>query len=124
MNIDKRFFEGLSLFNEGKYYKCHDVLEKLWKETKGEYKDFYKGIIHSAVALYLLQQKRYPGAYKRFKSSICYLEKYKGKALGLDIKRFILDMKGYFSVFEKWDGKKEILLGKENFPRLSLERFC
>jgi hypothetical protein len=49
---DVRYAGYFDLFNRGKFYEAHDVLEDLWlplrKEPKG---DFYKGLIQLAGAL-------------------------------------------------------------------------
>jgi predicted metal-dependent hydrolase len=56
---DVRYAGYFELFNRGKYYEAHDVLEDLWlpirKEPKG---DFYKGLIQLAGAFVHLQKER------------------------------------------------------------------
>jgi predicted metal-dependent hydrolase len=56
---DVRYAGYFELFNCGKYYEAHDVLEDLWlpirKELKG---DFYKGLIQLAGAFVHLQKER------------------------------------------------------------------
>jgi uncharacterized protein len=44
--------EGVKLFNEGRYWECHEALEPLWLEAKGLDKDFLKGVILLAAALH------------------------------------------------------------------------
>lgn len=68
LKTNKKFKQGLALFNKEKYFECHELLESLWKETKDiELKKFYQGIIQLAVCMHLLQEKRYAGAEKVFK---------------------------------------------------------
>lgn len=56
---DVRYAGYFDLFNRGKFYDAHDVLEDLWlplrKEPKG---DFYKGLIQLAGAFVHLQKER------------------------------------------------------------------
>ncbi len=40
------------LWQGGKFYSCHEALEGLWRDTSGESKLFYQGLIHCAVAMY------------------------------------------------------------------------
>lgn len=101
MKTDKRLKKGLALFTTGKYFECHEVMEDLWRETNDSYKDFYKGIIHAAVSLYLLEQKRLPGAKKRFQSALGYLERYRPKLLGVDVTKLIKDFKNRFTIQHK-----------------------
>ncbi len=92
--------KGIQLFNQEKFFECHEVIEKLWLETKGPDKDFYKGIIQAAVALHHLKKGNISGALGLFKSSIQHLEAYQPKTLGLDVHKLIRDMKDCFRPFE------------------------
>jgi predicted metal-dependent hydrolase len=53
---------GLTLFNQGHYYDCHDVLEALWMEADPSEKPFYQGILQIAVGLYHLGNRNWRGA--------------------------------------------------------------
>lgn len=53
---------GLTLFNQGDYYDCHDVLEALWMEADPTDKPFYQGILQIAVGLYHLANGNWRGA--------------------------------------------------------------
>ncbi|QQE65801.1 hypothetical protein GFS31_24910 [Leptolyngbya sp. BL0902] len=53
---------GITLFNQGEYYACHDVLEALWMEAESMEKPFYQGILQIAVGLYHLGNHNWRGA--------------------------------------------------------------
>ncbi len=53
---------GITLFNQGDYYDCHDVLEALWMEADPTDKPFYQGILQIAVGLYHLANGNWRGA--------------------------------------------------------------
>ncbi|MFH7242645.1 MAG: DUF309 domain-containing protein [Spirulina sp.] len=53
---------GITLFNQGEYYDCHDVLEALWIEADPTEKPFYQGILQIAVGLYHLGNRNWRGA--------------------------------------------------------------
>ena len=125
MESDNRFIAGLRLFNEGKYHESHDVLEELWSETKGEYKELYQGIIKAAVALYLVKENRLPGAYKLYKGSIGLFGKYRSNKLMLNVEKLIENMKTYFLPLENWNGKSIVkfdneLISKIRYKKLKL----
>jgi uncharacterized protein len=46
------FREGLALFDRGKFYDAHEVLEDVWRVAAGEEKLFLQGLIQAAVALH------------------------------------------------------------------------
>ena len=48
---------SLSLFNEQRYWECHETLEQIWRrQEKGEEKDIQQGIILAASALVHFQK--------------------------------------------------------------------
>ncbi len=84
------------LFNEGKFYESHDVLEELWlpirKEAGG---DFYKGLIQLAGAFVHLQKNRLRPSAALFKLARTNLEKYPSLHEQLDLAQLLL-------VIEEW----------------------
>ena len=49
--MDSHLVEFIACFNRQAYFEAHDVLEEFWLITRGEKRDFYKGLIQTAVAL-------------------------------------------------------------------------
>jgi predicted metal-dependent hydrolase len=95
--MDKQFIEAVKLFNKCKYHEAHDILEPLWGKTDEPKKQFYQGIIQAFVALHLIQEKRFPGAYKVFLRSKSNLEKYKADSYGVDLSQFLLELESIFT---------------------------
>jgi predicted metal-dependent hydrolase len=57
------FFEqGIDLFNEGRFFECHEAWEEIWKRSDGELKLFYQGLIQAAVAILHAQRGNLEGA--------------------------------------------------------------
>ena len=93
-----RFREGLRLFNEKKFFECHDVIEALWLETpaKDPYRDLYKGVIQAAAAIYQFDRGIFSGAKGLHKTSVEYLKKYRPKALGLNVEKLVKGLDRFF----------------------------
>jgi len=89
---DARFLKGLELFNCEEFFESHEVIESLWFETKGIYKDFYKGVIQAAAAMHLLRKGTLSGAERLLSSSIKYLEPYQPVLMGLNVEKLISDL--------------------------------
>jgi hypothetical protein len=53
---------GITQFNRGEYYDCHDTLEAIWMEASTVEKPFFQGILQLAVALYHLSNHNWQGA--------------------------------------------------------------
>ncbi|GJM41576.1 MAG: hypothetical protein DHS20C20_18580 [Ardenticatenaceae bacterium] len=56
--------EGIALFNQGEYYKCHDALEEAWKQDKSPARELYRGILQVGIAYYQIQRGNYRGGMK------------------------------------------------------------
>lgn len=76
---------GIELFNSGKYYECHDVMEYLWGHGMNTRRSFYQGILQIAVALYHLKNSNTRGARSLFKSGVLLLESSRPNRAGVDV---------------------------------------
>ena len=45
------FHKGIELFNEGDWFAAHETWEDIWRDTSGEKKRFYQGLIQAAVTI-------------------------------------------------------------------------
>ena len=43
--------EAVELFNEGRYFEAHEVLERLWLAADGLDRELYQGVLQVAVGL-------------------------------------------------------------------------
>jgi predicted metal-dependent hydrolase len=51
--MDDRLREAIGLFNQGKFFECHETLEGFYQETSEENKPFLEGLIQLAAAFRL-----------------------------------------------------------------------
>jgi predicted metal-dependent hydrolase len=58
--------KGLEMFNRGKYFEAHDLLEMAWMEDQSPGRDLYRAILQVAVAYYQILRGNYNGAAKMF----------------------------------------------------------
>ena len=74
---DPRIDEGISLFNAGEFFACHDVLEDFWGELTCPEKPLFQGLIQAAVALHHFEEgnpggaRRMVGSCSRLSQSLC-----------------------------------------------------
>ncbi len=118
MPVDERFKKGLELFNEENFFECHEVIEKLWLETKDKNRNLYKGVIQAAVALHHLKRGNLNGAKHLFKTSTRYLTRYQPRTLGLNVKKLIEDMKTCFSHVQDLKSKEKYSVDQKLIPKL------
>lgn len=51
--MDARLREGIGLFNDRRFFECHEVLEALYQDTEAANKPFIEGLIQVAAAFRL-----------------------------------------------------------------------
>lgn len=56
--------EGIELFNQGHYYKCHDYLEEAWVEDESPGRDLYRAILQVGIAYFQIERGNFRGAIK------------------------------------------------------------
>ena len=61
-SIEELFQQGIDLFNEGRFFECHEAWEQAWLRSSGEEKLFYQGMIQAAVAILHAQRGNIEGA--------------------------------------------------------------
>ena len=118
--------DGIRLFNEQKFFECHDKLEEAWKEVKHEKKkeagsdprrDFTHGIILLAVAYYHWRNKNQVGALRKYDNSMKLFAPYKGTFEGLDLATLRRITKTQFEAYRKDPTRP---FDPKTVPRLSL----
>jgi predicted metal-dependent hydrolase len=76
-DLDPHYTGYFELFNQGKFYEAHDVLEHIWlKDKHGANGAFYKGLIQLAGAFVHLQKNRLKPSAALFNLAKANLEKY------------------------------------------------
>jgi len=72
-NYDPRYLAGILFFNEHDYFEAHEVWEDLWMASSGPVRQFYKALIHAAVALHRFSNGNLRSALKLFHSDRNYM---------------------------------------------------
>ena len=75
--------KAVNLFNEQKFFECHEVLEGAWHAEKGADKRFYQGILQFAVALEHHQRGNAGGFFKVLQDARDSLANYPSPHLGV-----------------------------------------
>jgi predicted metal-dependent hydrolase len=79
------FAKGVSEFNAGLFYECHDTLEDLWSGVRGPSRDFFQGLIQVAVGLYHLGNGNRAGARSLLDRAAKRLRRYPDAYAGVDL---------------------------------------
>jgi len=81
------FEEGIELFNQGRFFECHEAWEEVWKHSRGQEKLFYQGLIQAAVAILHAQRGNRDGARSLYTKSRAKLDAVPSHHMGLAIGR-------------------------------------
>jgi DUF309 family protein family protein len=77
--------EGINFFNSGRYFEAHEVWEDLWRETSGDLRLFYQGLIQTAVGLHHLSRGNITGARAQLSKALPKLDERSGLATAIDV---------------------------------------
>src|SRR5882672_8378928 len=80
--------EGIQLFNEEKYFECHEAWEEIWKLSSGEEKTFLQGMIQAAVAILHSKRGNAEGASSLREKSQGKLETLPDEYRGIELAEF------------------------------------
>ena len=73
-----------SLFNEERFWECHEALEQIWRKEGGEERELLQGIILAAAALVHYQRGGNQVSLSVFKRGYQRLQKHTGLYFGVD----------------------------------------
>ena len=100
------FYEqGIDLFNEGRFFECHEAWEEIWKRSDGELKLFYQGLIQAAVAILHAQRGNLEGARSLYEKASLKLDQIPHEHMGLAVGELRTDLRQFIEVATHADGK-------------------
>ena len=79
------FRRGVSEFNDGLFFECHDTLEELWTGLRGPSRDFFQGLIQVAVAFHHLSNLNAGGAASMMERALGRFRAYPERYFGFDL---------------------------------------
>lgn len=84
---DRTYFyeKGIDLFNQERFFECHEAWEEVWKSADGEVKLFYQGLIQAAVAILHAQRGNLEGAQSLYEKASAKLDSIPLEHMGLAI---------------------------------------
>jgi predicted metal-dependent hydrolase len=98
--MDGRLDQGIEEFNRGEYFEAHDTWEEVWRETRGEERLFYQGLIQAAVGLYHLSCGNITGATSQLLKAIAKLEQYPSSYCNVRTDELLCDLRDRLSTVD------------------------
>ncbi len=99
------FFEhGIDLFNEGRFFECHEAWEEIWKRSDGAVKLFLPGLIQAAVAILHAQRGNLEGARSLYEKASAKLDPIPHEHMGLAIGELRLELSRFIAAATRANG--------------------
>ena len=118
--MDARLRDGIRLFNETRFFECHEVLEDLYHDTEEENKPFLEGLIGLAAAFRLFCEfGEVKGSVRLIYQALIRLENYQPAFLQIDVKDLCAATETWAKAAES-DGAKPTAA---NIPNVKVQRF-
>jgi predicted metal-dependent hydrolase len=99
------FYEqGIDLFNQGRFFECHEAWEEIWKRSDGEAKLFYQGLIQAAVAILHAQRGNLDGARSLYQKASAKLDSIPHEHMGLAVGELRVELSRFIEIAIRADG--------------------
>ena len=118
--MDARLREGIRLFNDGRFFDCHELLEDFYRETEEVNKPFLEGLIELAAAFRLFCDfGEVKGPVRMIYQALIRLENFQPVFLQIRVKDL-------FQAAEAWAKAAEAPEAKPStsmIPKIQFQRF-
>jgi len=117
--MDARLREGIRLFNAGRFFDSHEILEDFYQEAEAANKSFLEGLIELAAAFRLYTDfDEVKGPVRMIYQAVIRFENYQSAYLGIKVKDLSESM-------EAWAKEAEAAAGKpiSSVPKIRLQGF-
>lgn len=95
LDLSDEFLRGVELFNEGKFFECHEVWESVWLRADGVEREFLHAIIQAAAALHHSQRGNLKGALSVGRRAIGKLGNLPLVIMRLDTRQFLASLEKF-----------------------------
>lgn len=82
---------GIEQFNAGEHFEQHETLELLWRDTNGDARELYHGVLQIGVGLHHWTNGNFHGATVLMAEGIDRLREVPDRCQGVDVARLRLD---------------------------------
>ena len=118
--MDARLREGISLFNERRFFECHEILESFYHETEDANKPFLEALVQLAAAFRIFSDfGEVKGPVRLIRQALIRLESYHPSFLQVKVKELTEAMNDWAKAAEK-AGAGAVTA---KIPEIPLQRF-
>jgi len=101
--------EGIQLFNMGKFFEAHEVLETVWLQADGEDRVFLHGVIQVAAAFHHYTRRNQAGFRSLLEKGCRKLESVPDAKQGIDLPGLLAQLQPWRDQFREGPGHHQAL---------------
>ncbi len=116
--MHEQFKRGIEQFNACFFFECHDTLEDLWHETRGEDRLFLQGLIQISVGFYHLSNRNFKGSASQFTRGLKKLERYRPVHGGIEVEQFSIAVVPWLAIAEQGIRGEALQVDEAQFPKI------
>lgn len=94
--LPPEYLRGIELFNEGRYFECHEVWEAIWLKASGPEREFLHAMIQIAASLLHFQRLNLKGAFSIYERAKRRLQSLPPEIMRLDTPAFVERLEAFF----------------------------
>ena len=118
--MDDRLRQGVELFNDGRFFESHEILEGFYQDTEDAQKPFIEGLIQLAVAFRMFNEfGEIKGPIRMIYGALIRFENYQPTFLQVRVKELSEAMESWAKAAEA-AGATPI---SQAIPKIPLQRF-
>jgi predicted metal-dependent hydrolase len=118
--MDDRLREGIDLFNHGRFFQSHEILETFYQDTEDTHKPFIEGLIQLAVAFRIFSEfGEIKGPVRMIYQALIRFENYQPTFLQVGVKELSEAMEAWAKAAETAGGAPI----SQAIPKIPLQRF-
>jgi uncharacterized protein len=118
--MDDRLRQGVELFNEGRFFESHEILEGFYQDTDEAHKPFLEGLIQLAVAFRLFNEfAEIKGPVRMIYQALIRMENYQPAFLQIRVK----DLSEAMEAWAKTAEAAGAAPASQTIPKIPVQRF-
>jgi len=118
--MDGRLRQGIELFNGGRFFESHELLEGFYQDTEDAHKPFIEGLIQLAVAFRMFSEfGEVKGPVRMIYQALIRFERYQPVFLQVRVKALSEAMEAWAKVAEAAGATP----APQPIPKIPLQRF-
>src|SRR3954449_10914849 len=118
--MDARLREGIDLFNQGRFFECHEILELFFQETEEANKPFVEGLVQLAAGFRMFVDfGEIKGPVRMIRQALIRFESYQPNFLQVRVKDLIDALDAWVKAAQAAAGDPSIA----KVPKIPLQHF-